>query len=87
MGPRYCGLQAHYNIDAEDYLAFVHDLPLEEYISLIRAAQTCSLASRGAGSSTNSDHNHANRVINILRLAGCFDGIIDILGRLCLQAR
>src|SRR5512139_439566 len=26
------GLQAHYDVDAEDYLAYVHDLPLEEYI-------------------------------------------------------
>ena len=26
------GLQKHYHIDAEDYLAFVHDLPLETYL-------------------------------------------------------
>lgn len=26
------GLQIHYNVDADEYLAYVHDLPLEQYI-------------------------------------------------------
>ena len=26
------GLQQHYQVDAEDYLAYVHDLPLEDYL-------------------------------------------------------
>jgi pyrimidine 5'-nucleotidase len=73
------GLQSHYNIDAEEYLAFVHDLPLEEYIHPDPGLRTqlLSLPQR-RWIFTNSDHNHANRVLNILGLEGCFDGIIDI---------
>jgi putative hydrolase of the HAD superfamily len=74
------GLQAHFNIDAEDYLAFVHDLPLEEYIHPDPVLRTMLLSlPQRRWIFTNSDHNHANRVLNILGLAGCFDGIIDIL--------
>ena len=28
------GLQIHHAVDANDYLAYVHDLPIEEFISL-----------------------------------------------------
>jgi pyrimidine 5'-nucleotidase len=73
------GLQSHYNIDAEEYLAFVHDLPLEEYIHPDPGLRTLLLSlPQRRWIFTNSDHNHANRVLNILGLAGCFDGIIDI---------
>ena len=73
------GLQAHYDIDAEEYLAFVHDLPLEEYIHPDPGLRTLLLSlPQRRWIFTNSDHNHANRVLNILGLAGCFDGIIDI---------
>lgn len=74
------GLQAHYDIDAEDYLAFVHDLPLEIYIRPDPELRTLLLSlPQKRWIFTNSDHNHANRVVNILGLAGCFDGVIDIL--------
>jgi putative hydrolase of the HAD superfamily len=74
------GLQAHYQVDAEDYLAFVHDLPLEKYIRPDPSLRTLLLSlPQKRWIFTNADHNHANRVINILGLTGCFDGIIDIL--------
>jgi putative hydrolase of the HAD superfamily len=73
------GLQAHYNVDAEDYLAFVHDLPLEQYIHPDPGLRTLLLSlPQRRWIFTNSDRNHASRVLNILGLAGCFDGIIDI---------
>ncbi len=73
------GLQTHYNINAEDYLAFVHDLPLEEYILPDPGLRTILLSlPQKRWIFTNSDHNHAYRVLNILGLAGCFNGIIDI---------
>jgi pyrimidine 5'-nucleotidase len=73
------GLQAHYDIDADEYLAFVHDLPLEKFIRPDPTLRTLiqSLPQR-RWIFTNSDHNHANRVLKILGLDGCFDGIIDI---------
>jgi putative hydrolase of the HAD superfamily len=73
------GLQAHYPVDAEDYLAFVHDLPLEKFIHPDPRLRTLLLSlPQRRWIFTNSDHNHASRVIKILGLTGCFDGIIDI---------
>jgi pyrimidine 5'-nucleotidase len=73
------GLQINHSVDADDYLAFVHDLPLEEYISpdpqlhdlLISLPQRKWIF-------TNADSNHAMRVLGILGLEDCFDGIIDV---------
>ncbi len=74
------GLQAHYEVDAQDYLAFVHDIPLEKYIRPDPGLRTLLLSlPQKRWIFTNADRNHAARVINILGLTGCFDGIIDIL--------
>jgi putative hydrolase of the HAD superfamily len=73
------GLQAHYEVDADEYLAFVHDLPLEKFIRPDPSLRTLLLSlPQRRWIFTNADHNHANRVLQILGLAGCFDGIIDI---------
>jgi pyrimidine 5'-nucleotidase len=73
------GLQAHHKIDVEDYLAFVHDLPLADYIQprpelceLIAALGTCNLIF------TNADAAHARRVLNALALDECFESIVDV---------
>jgi putative hydrolase of the HAD superfamily len=74
------GLQAHYAVNAVDYLAFVHDLPLEKFIQPDPGLRTLLLSlPQKRWIFTNSDQNHANRVLKALGLAGCFDGIIDIL--------
>lgn len=80
------GLQINHSVDTEEYLAYVHDLPLEEYISpdpLLRDLLV-SLPQR-KWIFTNADSNHAIRVLGILGLEDCFDGIIDVraLGFLC----
>lgn len=73
------GLQAHYEVDVDEYLAFVHDLPLDKFIRPDPSLRTLILSlPQRRWIFTNSDHNHASRVLNILGLAGCFDGIIDI---------
>lgn len=73
------GLQAHYEVDVDEYLAFVHDLPLDKFIRPDPGLRTLILSlPQRRWIFTNSDHNHASRVLNILGLAGCFDGIIDI---------
>jgi putative hydrolase of the HAD superfamily len=74
------GLQMNYQIDAQDYLAYVHDLPLEQFIQPdpeLRILLTSLPQHKWIF--TNADHNHAGRVLKILGLEGCFDGIIDIL--------
>lgn len=73
------GLQAHYDVDPDDYLAFVHDLPLDKFIhpdpSLCMLL--LSLPQR-RWIFTNSDTNHAKRVLKLLGMETVFDGIIDI---------
>ncbi len=73
------GLQAHYELDRDEYLAFVHDLPLEKYIR--PDPSLCELLlslPQKRWIFTNADANHARRVLNILGVQDCFDGIIDI---------
>jgi putative hydrolase of the HAD superfamily len=73
------GLQILYHIDVQDYLAFVHDVPLTDFIQpdmTVRAA-LLSLPQRKV-IFTNADANHAGRVLNVLALTDCFDQIIDI---------
>ena len=73
------GLQAHYQVDRDEYLAFVHDLPLEQFIQPDPALRSLlhSLHQR-KWIFTNADANHARRVLGILGVQDCFDGIIDI---------
>ena len=73
------GLQANHEIDVEDYLAFVHDLPLSDYIQpnpalceLIAALGTQNLVF------TNADAAHARRVLKALTLDQCFESVVDV---------
>ncbi|MFZ5821026.1 MAG: pyrimidine 5'-nucleotidase [Chloroflexota bacterium] len=73
------GLQAHHGVDTQDFLAFVHDLPLRDYLApnpLVREV-IGSLRARKL-IFTNADVPHARRVLATLRLDGCFDGIVDV---------
>jgi len=73
------GLQAHYDVDVDEYLDFVHDLPLDKYIQLDPGLRKLLLSlPQRRWIFTNSDANHANRVLNILGINDCFEGIIDI---------
>ena len=73
------GLQANHEIDVEDYLAFVHDLPLSDYIQpnptlceIIAALGTRNLIF------TNADAAHAQKVLKALELDECFETIVDV---------
>jgi len=73
------GLQAHYDVDADDYLDFVHDLPLEKYILPDPGLRNLLLGlPQKRWIFTNADTNHAIRVLSILGINECFTGIIDI---------
>ncbi len=72
--------------NAEDYLAFVHDIPLQEYIQPDPSLRALLLSlPQPRWIFTNSDDRHATRVLNVLGVNDCFDGIIDIrsLGFAC----
>ena len=73
------GLEAHHSVDSADFLAYVHQLPLEEYLApdphqraVISALPVRKLIF------TNADSAHAKRVLGMLNLEDCFDGIIDV---------
>ena len=73
------GLQAHYEVNRDEYLAFVHNLPLEKYIRPDPRLRTLLLSlPQQRWIFTNADNHHAMRVLKILGVEDCFDGIIDI---------
>ncbi|MBL8050150.1 MAG: pyrimidine 5'-nucleotidase [Anaerolineales bacterium] len=73
------GLQAHHQIDTEDFLAFVHDLPLKDYLTpnLILRDTIASLPTVNL-IFTNADIHHARRVLSVLELNDLFETIIDV---------
>lgn len=74
------GLQIHKHVDPTDYLAFVHDLPLQDYLSPSpQLRQLLMSLPQRRWVFTNSDSAHAGRVLKALDLTDCFQGIIDIL--------
>jgi putative hydrolase of the HAD superfamily len=73
------GLQTEFGIDQEEYLAFVHDLPLTQYLQPDPAVRGMLLSYKQRKIIfTNADTNHARRVLKVLQLDDCFEGIIDI---------
>lgn len=73
------GLQERHNVDKEDFLAFVHDLPLKNYLTpnpvlreILRSLPTHNLIF------TNADVPHARRVLTALQLDDLFDTVVDV---------
>lgn len=74
------GLQIVYGVDPYKYLNYVHNVPIEDYLQpnptlreilgQIDARKTIF---------TNSDQNHALRVLDRLSLGGIFERIIDVM--------
>ncbi|MGE5643279.1 MAG: pyrimidine 5'-nucleotidase [Byssovorax cruenta] len=73
------GLQQHHQVDTADYLAYVHDLPLQEFLKpnpVLREVLT-TLPTRNF-IFTNADVPHAQRVLKALELDDVFETIIDV---------
>lgn len=73
------GLQEYHNLDTQDFLAYVHDLPLKDYLtpnpslrSIIASLPTRNLIF------TNADVHHAERVLQVLNLRDLFTNIVDV---------
>lgn len=73
------GLQARHDVDAQDFLAFVHDVPLKDYLKPdpLQREIIASLPTRNLVF-TNADVPHARRVLAALELDDLFETIIDI---------
>ena len=73
------GLQLNYQVDMEEYLAYVHDLPLADFLAPNPALRQALLSlPLRRWIFTNADSDHAGRVLAILGLEECFEGVFDI---------
>lgn len=79
-GTTLLGLHHHYSLDVVEFLDFVHDLPLRDYIQPAPELRTIieAIPARKFIFS-NADVNHVQRVLNVLQLEDCFEGVLDIL--------
>lgn len=73
------GLQANHQVDADEYLAFVHDIPLQDYLHPDPQLRSMLLSlAQKKFIFTNADSGHAGRVLAALGLQDCFIDVIDI---------
>lgn len=74
------GLMANYDADPHEYLDFVHDIPLEDYLrpnpELKRMLQILPLRRIVF---TNASSGHASRVLRRLGIENQIDAIVDLL--------
>ncbi len=73
------GLQERHKVDTEEYLAYVHDVPLSQFLTpnpVIRKV-IASLPTRNL-IFTNADAKHARRVLTALELDDLFDTVVDV---------
>lgn len=73
------GLQAHHQIDSDDFLAYVHDLPLADFLSPdpVQREVLAALPVRRV-IFTNADSQHAARVLKALNLQDLFHAVVDV---------
>ena len=78
-GTTLAGLIAHHGVDAQDYLAFVHDIHVQEYISPNPAlAEMLGRIPLRKAIYTNATSGHAGRVLRTLGVADHFEQVTGI---------
>ena len=73
------GLEERHTVDRADFMAFVHDLPLQSYLAprpIVREV-IASLPTRNL-IFTNADVSHARRVLTVLELEDLFETVVDV---------
>lgn len=73
------GLQIERGADMNDYLSYVHNLNLEGYLK--PSPELCAALDTYPQSKwvfTNASRAHAQNVLNVMGLAGSFNGVIDV---------
>jgi pyrimidine 5'-nucleotidase len=74
------GLQALHNVNTRDYLDFVHDVPVSDFLEPDPELRAMLLSyPQRKLIFTNADVNHAKRVLAALGIEACFEQIIDVL--------
>jgi pyrimidine 5'-nucleotidase len=74
------GIQANYeHINAKDFLAFVHDVPVTKYLKPDPELRNLlTKLSQPKWIFTNADKDHAQRILDALDIADLFEGIVDV---------
>jgi putative hydrolase of the HAD superfamily len=79
FGTTLNGLRRQYSVDPDEFLAFVHDLPVDSYLryepALDRMLERLQLRKIVF---TNADAQHARHVLSCLGIMRHFESIIDI---------
>jgi putative hydrolase of the HAD superfamily len=74
------GLQIHHQVKPDHYLAYVHDVPLADYLDPDPELRTTLTdLPQQLWVFTNADSSHAQRVLTALNIDDCFSGIVDLL--------
>jgi putative hydrolase of the HAD superfamily len=73
------GLQANHRVDVVDFLAYVHNVPLRDFLTP-DPLQRQAIASLGTRNLifTNADVPHARRVLAALGLDDLFEAVVDV---------
>jgi putative hydrolase of the HAD superfamily len=73
------GLQHTMQVDAQDFLRFVHNIPVQRFLQVnLTLKKLLQSLPQERWILTNSDRSHAQRVLMALDLEECFHGIIDV---------
>ena len=73
------GLQVHYNVDTDEYLAYVHDVPLGDYLQPDEALDRVLTEIQAEKIVfTNATTEHAHRVLRFLGVEHHFSRIVDL---------
>lgn len=73
------GLMLHHNVNPHDFLEYVHDVPVREFLSADQELRdTLILIQTRKVIFTNSDRKHANRILDALGILDLFEKIFDI---------
>jgi len=73
------GLMLHHDVEPHDFLSYVHDVPVSEFLSAdIELRRMLSLIEVRKIIFTNSDERHANRILSTLEIRDLFEKIFDI---------
>jgi pyrimidine 5'-nucleotidase len=74
------GLQSIHNIDPQDYLKYVHDIPVSKFLTPNNKLRVIlDSYPQDKVIFTNADRWHADRILNALELRDTFQQVIDIL--------
>ena len=73
------GLMLHHDVDPHDFLEYVHDVPVREFLSADQELRdTLTTIPNRKVIFTNSDRKHATRILDALGVLDLFEKIFDI---------